>query len=483
MRPELRCSPRLARGFALAVGAVGTVSGAVLPGASSLGAAACSSVIAGGGTGDQNPAGPPITIGATVALTGGLAGNSTAMNGALLTAAQQVNALGGILGRQVQVKTIDDASTPSQALTNAQSLVNFGVSALIGPTGSQQVLTVEPFITKSKLVEVSSTATSVQLTGSAAKAGYFFRTVPDDALQAIAVGVFALRGPNADAGGGACHTMDVVHNDDSYGNPLAASLEKYFAANGGTVPATGDFAVPATAQGNYNSQVAQVLKDLPDCLVLAVYPPTAAQFMHNLSDALAGGAPKGWSSSFFVIGTDGTYDPSLITVGRASASDASSQSWVNGTYGPPMYGTVALTNDKNRQQYNDLSALYVAEVGLGAGKTDLDPYTANEYDAVVLTLLAMQAARTTTNGPAIQQAMFDVSRGKTKNANPYGPADLGDAINALKTGGDINYQGASGDVDFDDFGNVVADFLVWEVQGNGFVDHDTISSTLLAGAQ
>jgi neutral amino acid transport system substrate-binding protein len=95
----------------------------------------------------------------------------------------------------------------------------------------------------------------------------------------------------------------------------------------------------------------------------------------------------------------------------------------------------------------------------------------------------MEAAGSSTNGPAIQQAMFNVSRGKSCSATPYGPLDLGDALSAVAAGGDINYQGASGDVDFDDYGDVVGDFLVWQVQGSSFVNHTVISSTKLATAR
>jgi len=452
--------------------------------AGSLGSVGCSTPSAGGGTGNQNPAGGPIVIGASIGLTGSLDGNAPAMQGGLLAAVQQVNALGGILGRTVTITTQDDTSDPNQALTVAKSLFKSGASVLIGPIGSEQVSTIQPFIQMSKFVNVSATATSTQLTGMyPSSGGYFFRTVPSDSAQALAVGIFALSGPSPDAGGAGCRTMDVVHNNDSYGNPLATSIERYFTANGGVIPAMGDFPVPENAQGDYDSQVTQVLKDLPDCLVLAVYPPTAAQFMQNLSQALHPSPPTGWSKSFFVIGTDGTYDPSLITDGLANPSDPKSMSWVNGTYGPPMYGTVALTNDHNRQQYNDLASIYVAEVGLSSGSKDLDPYTSNEYDAAILTLLAMQAAGTTTDGAAIQKAMFNVSRGKTQNATPYGPAQLADAIAAINKGADINYEGASGNVDFDDYGNVIGDFLVWEVQGSGFANYNQITSTQLAAAQ
>jgi neutral amino acid transport system substrate-binding protein len=460
----------------------------------------CGTAAAGGGTGNQDPAGAPIVLGASISLTNGLAGNANAMQGGLLAAVQQVNALGGILGRTVQVSTKDDGSDPSQALTVVKSLQGTGIAALLGPIGSGLVSNVLPFVTTSKLVETSSTATSIQLTqGYGAKQGFFFRTVPSDAFQAIAVALFALEGPSPDAGapgksggdggsdGGtktsACTRMDVIHNNDSYGTPLAMGIEAYFTAHGGTIPADGDIGVPSTAQESYLSQANQVIADVPDCIVLAVYPPTAAQFMHDLSDQIhMGSLPKGWSSSFFVIGTDGAYDPTLITLGRASSSDPTSQSWVNGTYGPPVYGTVAFGADHDRQQYNDLLAVYTAEVGLKGGVTDMDPYTSNQYDAAVLELLAMQAAGTTSDGPKIQKAMFDVSRGKSCSAATYGPATLGDALNALQSGKDINYEGASGNVDFDDYGNVVGDFLVWQVQGSAFVNHTTISSTKLLGS-
>ena len=479
--------------MSLVFAATGCALAATLAATGSLTTTGCGAVSAGGGTGNQNPAGPPIVLGASISLTGSLGGNANAMQGGLLAAVQEINGLGGILGRTVQVSTQDDKSDPTQVLSIAKSLAGANVSSLLGPITSQMVSNVEPFVQMSKLVELSSTATSAQLTQGDAgpKNGFFFRTVPSDAYQAVAVALFALEGPHPDAGapqgdGGTsgasgCTRMDVVHNNDTYGNPLSVALEAYFTANGGTVPS--DIPVPSSDSGSYTQHIATILKDLPQCLVLAVYPQTAAEIMHELSDSLAGGAPTGWPKAFFVIATDGAYDPSLITAGRASASNPSSQSWVNGTFGPPMYGTVAFSSDHTRQQYNDLLAIYTAEVGLKSGSTDMDPYTSNQFDAAVLVLLAMEAAGTSTNGAAIQKAMFNVSRGKMCGANPYGPADLADAISTLRTGGDINYQGASGNVDFDDYGDVIGDFLIWQVQGSAFANYTTISSTKLAAAQ
>jgi ABC-type branched-subunit amino acid transport system substrate-binding protein len=443
----------------------------------------------GGGTGALSPAGTPLVIGVPNELTGSLEGTARAFNGAVQTAQQEINAAGGILGRQVTFAVKDDTSEPAEALSVAKGFVSGGAIGLIGPGGSSMVQSVEPFAAMSKVVEISASATAVSLTASQSnQTGFFFRTVPNDSLQGQAVALFALSGPG-DAGASACQTMVVVHNNDTYGIPLAQTLESVFTSKGGTVLA--DISIPENALASYNTsapnnQVAQVLAAAPQCLVLAVYAPAGDAFMQNLSDALPGGmnpmAPADWSKSFFVIATDGCYDPSFISGGNPGSMDASANSWVNGTYpgSPPLYGTVASTNDHDRQYYNQLEALYVADVGFAPGQTDMDPYTSTEYDAAVLIALAIQAAGSATDGAAIQKAMFAVSHGTTSNPTPFGPAQLPDAIATLRSGGDINYQGASGDVDFNAQGDVVSGYLVWRIQGNAFVSFTTIGESLLS---
>ena len=52
----------------------------------------------------------------------------------------------------------------------------------------------------------------------------------------------------------------------------------------------------------------------------------------------------------------------------------------------------------------------------------------------------------------------------------FSPAKLADALIALRNGQDIDYDGASGPVNFDDFGEVLANFVVQKVEGAKFVD-------------
>ena len=62
---------------------------------------------------------------------------------------------------------------------------------------------------------------------------------------------------------------------------------------------------------------------------------------------------------------------------------------------------------------------------------------------------------------AIRGQLPAVSAGGTT----YGPADFAKAVADIHAGKDINYDGASGNVDFDSSGDVKAPYDIWKVQG------------------
>ena len=79
----------------------------------------------------------PLVIGASVSLTGDFADSGKAVKAGYELWASTVNAKGGILGRQVQMKIVDDTSSPTQVVTNYQNLINRDKVALVfGPFSS-----------------------------------------------------------------------------------------------------------------------------------------------------------------------------------------------------------------------------------------------------------------------------------------------------------------------------------------------------------
>jgi branched-chain amino acid transport system substrate-binding protein len=66
----------------------------------------------------------PLVVGASVSLTGDFSDSGKAIQRGYQLWADQVNAKGGVLGRHVKVKIVDDASSPTQVVTNYQNLIN-----------------------------------------------------------------------------------------------------------------------------------------------------------------------------------------------------------------------------------------------------------------------------------------------------------------------------------------------------------------------
>jgi branched-chain amino acid transport system substrate-binding protein len=79
-----------------------------------------------------------ITVGATLPLTGTAAVAGQGLEAGLRIAADEINAGGGINGRQVELVLLDDAFAPDRVVTNVRRLVSQeGVYALVAPAGSQ----------------------------------------------------------------------------------------------------------------------------------------------------------------------------------------------------------------------------------------------------------------------------------------------------------------------------------------------------------
>lgn len=79
-----------------------------------------------------------ITVGATLPLTGTAAVAGQGLEAGLRIAADEINAAGGINGRQVELVLLDDAFAPDRVVTNVRRLVSQeGVYALVAPAGSQ----------------------------------------------------------------------------------------------------------------------------------------------------------------------------------------------------------------------------------------------------------------------------------------------------------------------------------------------------------
>ena len=94
----------------------------------------------------------------------------------------EINASGGILGRQVVVIEGDDQSSPTAAVNEMRRLVQIEkIDALIGPISSQITIATIPFLNEAKIPSISVSGSSAM---TPAIGPYHFSMLPSADSQA-----------------------------------------------------------------------------------------------------------------------------------------------------------------------------------------------------------------------------------------------------------------------------------------------------------
>lgn len=369
---------------------------------------------------DPGVRGEPIRIGVIVSLTGGLGTIGPHLAKSAQLAAREVNAAGGLLGgRHVELVIVDDQTVPTAAERVAGELIEQGVVGVVGSLASGATLLVQEQTAAARIPQISCCSTSPDLTNAQPENDrYLFRTVPSDLLQSILVA--------REAEENACERLAILHRDDSYGNPFRDAIE----ANA-TVPIVARVAF-LPGQDDYAADLAELAAVNPDCVALVAFVEEGADIL------------RGWASipsrpTVRWIGTDGIKSSSLPML-------AGSPDFVDGVTGTaPIVEPVTPT-------FNAYAALYEATYSEPVGI-----YGGSQYDAMALLLLAIEQAGS-EDGTAIRDALFDVSR---PSGTTFGPGELGLALQRIRNGVAINYEGAAGNVNFDGFGDVVSAYEIW----------------------
>jgi ABC-type branched-subunit amino acid transport system substrate-binding protein len=408
----------------------------------------------------------PIVIGVDIALTGNLGPFGQAQQNGTKVAENLVNSLGGVLGRPVKFTIVDDATDTTQSKKNFQSFVDQLLPLVIGPTGSPQSVPLQELAAQHKVVLVSPSASTPDTHDKEpARNRFFFRTAASHALQAKALAVRVFKGfteivgpqDGGPTGSGMCARPAVVHADDAYGNPIAKGIADKIAELGGRVAA--DVKVPTTAKASYEAEVAAVVASKPDCQIVVAFPDVGVGYMRSFRKVVASDKSRDWST-FISVGSNGLASTSFLTLGRDDQANPDSP-----TVGEGMF-IMNLDLNPDIPPYREFKNIFVAQFPLGPDKTELDGYTANQFDAAILACLAIQKAGTATDAIKIRDALFDVS---SPPGTAFSPAHVAQALHALRLGQDIDYDGASGPVDFDDYGEVLASYVVYRVKNGKLV--------------
>jgi ABC-type branched-subunit amino acid transport system substrate-binding protein len=213
----------------------------------------------------------PIKIGTLLDYTGALEAYGKPVQNGTVLAAEQLNKVGGPLGRMIELVHRDSQTNPTAAIDAAKKLVEVDkVVAIVGSLGSGVSMAVATSVTvPSGIVQISPASTSPQITDLDDK-GLVFRTCPSDALQGKVSGRLA-----KDLG---LQTVATLYVNNPYGAGLSKNFAQAFREKGGKVPATVAY---EEGKPSYRGEVEQALREKPDALAMFSYPENGVTLMRQ----------------------------------------------------------------------------------------------------------------------------------------------------------------------------------------------------------
>ena len=161
----------------------------------------------------------PIKLAVTVPTSGDFTAYGQPAVNATKAVAADLNAAGGILGRQIEVIALDDQCKPELAVNVANRAVSDNVDAVIGHICSGATKAALPIYLEANLPVVSSASTSPDLTSSGAYPDFFRTIAPGDEQSRAAVNLAV------DTLGAA--KIAVIHDKGDYGKSYADFVKEY----------------------------------------------------------------------------------------------------------------------------------------------------------------------------------------------------------------------------------------------------------------
>ena len=345
---------------------------------------------------------------------------------------RDLNEAGGVNGCKLVPDIRDSQSQGTVAVDAAQQLVQVGkVPVIIGGIISSVSIPILTSVTApAGVVQVSPASSSPTLTALARDGktnGVFFRTITSDALQGVAAAKYAL-----DQG---LKKLAVIHVNNDFGVNMVGEFSKAYKALGGEITSVTPY---NESQASYQAEVTAALEGGPEALYLISYPVDGATIARQW---ISQGGPQKF----------------LLNDGMNSADFIQN---VGAEYLNEAFGTSSGTSTTPSTEYFNQSYKSFADLDPSSPAAD------RSYDAAAIVGLAIAQAGS-AEPAAIKEAIRKVldPNGTVIHA---GKDEFAKALQLIKEGKPIKYEGVIGPIQFDENGDITGPFRLWRIQ-NGEV--------------
>lgn len=387
--------------------------------ASSAPSAGASSAPAAGASGV--PSGAAITVGELMPMTGKEGFVGEWFTHGANAGVYDVNQNGGVLGHQLKIQLEDTAGDPVDAVTAFRTLMTYNPTFIVGPS-SLEIQGVMNLFQPSNVPDFMEGGTTIL---DKMQNPYVFRVFPSDSVLLAAEAYYAIK----DKG---CTQAALMYQDSANSQGEVPPLVAAFTGNGGKILANIKL---EPGKSSYLSEVATAFAGKPQCVFFHADPQMASTLFANVKEL-------GHLNVPFIAGDTGA---SIQLADAMGLQDASK-------YMTGMNGAVP-SGPAYSEFLNAYQAVWHTNKPL--------PASPAMYDAVILASLAMTDAKS-TNPSVWLSKVTDVS-------NPPGTAcyTYASCVQDLQAGQKINYSGASGNEDFNQYHNVFTPFDVVQFDTSG----------------
>ncbi|PPL19178.1 MULTISPECIES: branched-chain amino acid ABC transporter substrate-binding protein [Microterricola] len=314
----------------------------------------CSGGLGGGGEAGGDSSGP-IKIGMLAPFSGSESAFGVYMENGAQMAVDELNADGGVDGRQLELITEDDACDATASVAAANKLVTAGIVASVGGYCSGATLPTLPIFNDAGIPMVIPAANSNKLVEAGLDGVFLINGTGTQ--QAAATLKYALKS-------GATRVA-VLNDNTDYSKDLASTFVEMAKADG-TIEVVLDQSV-TPGEKDYSANVNNVITSKPDFVVWTGYYQEGALITRQLIDA-------GYSGPILV--GDGSVDKKFAEIAGAGYTDN-------------VVGTFTQTPDM-LEGAGDWIAAYKEAFGAEPG-----PYSTQSYDAVRVVAEAIKNAGST----------------------------------------------------------------------------------------
>ncbi|HYW22450.1 MAG TPA: ABC transporter substrate-binding protein [Nodularia sp. (in: cyanobacteria)] len=375
-----------------------------------------------------------LKIGSLLPATGDLASIGQQMSGSIPLLVETVNACEGVNGQPVTLVEVDDQTDPRAGAAGMTKLATLDkVAGVVGSFASSVSTAAVSVAVPNQVMLVSPGSTSPVFTEKAQKGdfkGFWSRTAPPDTYQALALAQLANQK-------GFKRVSTVVINND-YGVGFEKAFVAAFEKLGGTVINKDKPIRYDPKAQTFDTEAAAAFAGKPDAVIAVLYAETGSLLLKTAYQ-------QGLTEGVQILLTDGVKSPTFPDqVGKGA----------DGKY--LLAGALGTVPGSNGKALADFNKLWQQKKGSSPGE-----YAPQAWDAAALLVLAAQAAKENT-GVGVSKKIREVANGPGTEVT-----DVCAGLKLLREGQDINYQGASGNVDVDANGDVVGVYDVWSVEADG----------------